>query len=453
MHDALPGIVEPEQLDAVLRGILLDLPHHARELGIGDVAARAARRHVMVGDAEGEARLGDRHAPLGQLAEGVERALVHVVAVDPEQRLAVLAADDLVGGPQLVDQGLRLVHARKSRRTVPNEWTNIEGACGPMLGCCPASREERMSRRSFSRQPPPVSAIHRARRRGRGRRAACAGRAARARRRRQGRRAASGLRRAVLFRPAGPHRRAAGDRGDQRGRRHQVARRRQDRSGARRRAVDAGGRQRRGREDERRRRRRHRRRLRQRHLPRREPDRRALRPALYRRRRRGRQHRHPRPEEHLPLRPGLRRHRQDRDRQPRHHQRAGRQGREDRDDRARGLGVRRRPRQAPEHATARARLPGAGNHPASDADPRLQQRRAQDQGAEPRPRDSGELLQRIRAARAHHAAAEACGRRASTRCSAAPPRPTSSSRNSPRPRNTSWTAITGSIRRTRRRWR
>ena len=53
----------------------------------------------------------------------------------------------------------------------------------------------------------------------------------------------------------------------------------------------------------------------------------------------------------------------------------------------------------------RARLPGAGDHPASDPDPRLQQRRAQDQGAEPRPRDPGQLLQRIRPARPHHAAA------------------------------------------------
>ena len=114
-------------------------------------------------------------------------------------------------------------------------------------------------------------------------------------------------------------------------------RRRQDRSGARRRAIDAGRRQRRGREDERRRSRRDRRRLCQRHLPCRQPDRRALRPALYRRRRRGRQHREPRPEEHVPVRTGLRRHRQDRDRQSRHHQRSGQQGRQDRDDRARGL--------------------------------------------------------------------------------------------------------------------
>ena len=62
MHDALPGIVQAEQLDAVLRGILLDLAHHPRQLGIGDVAPRAARRHVMVGDAEGQAGLGDRDA-------------------------------------------------------------------------------------------------------------------------------------------------------------------------------------------------------------------------------------------------------------------------------------------------------------------------------------------------------------------------------------------------------
>ena len=50
-------------------------------------------------------------------------------------------------------------------------------------------------------------------------------------------------------------------------------------------------------------------------------------------------------------------------------------------------------------------LPGAGDHPASDAEPRLQQHRAQDQGAEPGHRHSGRLLQRIRPARPHHAAA------------------------------------------------
>src|SRR5712692_349749 len=46
----------------------------------------------------------------------------------------------------------------------------------------------------------------------------------------------------------------------------------------------------------------------------------------------------------------------------------------------------------------------------------------------------------------------ACGRRRSTRCWAARPPPTSSSRNFRKPRATSWTAITGSTRATPRRW-
>ena len=123
-------------------------------------------------------------------------------------------------------------------------------------------------------------------------------------------------------------------------------------------------------------RRRHRRRLRQRHLPRREPDRGALRPALYRRRRRGRRIVTRGLKNTFRFGPGfgviaktaL-------DNLVTINDQAGKAG-EDRDDRARGLGVRRRPREAPERATARARLPGARDHLASDADARLQQRRA-----------------------------------------------------------------------------
>ena len=40
--------------------------------------------------------------------EGVKRAFMHVMPVDPEQRGAVLAARDLVRRPELVDEGLRL---------------------------------------------------------------------------------------------------------------------------------------------------------------------------------------------------------------------------------------------------------------------------------------------------------------------------------------------------------
>ena len=75
------------------------------------------------------------------------------------------------------------------------------------------------------------------------------------------------------------------------------------------------------------------------------------------------------------------------------------------DDRARRFAVRLRSRQIAQRAAAGVGLPGTGDHPASDADPRLQQRRAQDQGAEPGSGHSGGLLQRIRPARPHHAAA------------------------------------------------
>ena len=256
---------------------------------------RAARRHVVVGDAEGQAGFGDRNAPLRQLAEGVERALVHVVAVDPEQRLAVLAADDLVGGPELVDQGLGLAHKSRAECIC---WANINemraevcrfrtlGRNGCLVNFLPSIAAGFCSpRRRASPDLLHAPAVLRA----------------------QGAPVKVGVLHPVsgalsYSGPAGADRRATGDRGDQRRRRHQGAGRRQDRGGARRRAIDAGRRQRRGREDERRRRRGRGRRLRQRHLPCRQPDRRALRPALYRRRRRGRQHRQPRAEEHLPLR-------------------------------------------------------------------------------------------------------------------------------------------------------
>jgi hypothetical protein len=95
----------------VLGSVFLQRAHHARDLGIVDRAPRAARRDIVIGDAEGEARLGEARAARLDLAEGVERSLMHVMAVDPQQRLAVVAPRDLVGRPQLVEQGQRLVHA------------------------------------------------------------------------------------------------------------------------------------------------------------------------------------------------------------------------------------------------------------------------------------------------------------------------------------------------------
>jgi hypothetical protein len=89
----------------MLGGVFFERTHHARDLGIVDDAPRAARRDIMIGDSEGEAWLGDPRAARFELAEGVERSFMHVMAVDPQQRLAVVAPHDLVRRPKLVEQG------------------------------------------------------------------------------------------------------------------------------------------------------------------------------------------------------------------------------------------------------------------------------------------------------------------------------------------------------------
>ena len=110
MHNALARIAQAEQRDAVFRCIGFEVAHHRRDLRVGDRLAAPACRHVMIGNPEGELRLGGRTAARFHLAEGVKRAFVHVVAVDPEQGRGVLAARDLVRGPELVDQGTGLAH-------------------------------------------------------------------------------------------------------------------------------------------------------------------------------------------------------------------------------------------------------------------------------------------------------------------------------------------------------
>ena len=114
VYDALARIAQSEQSDVVVRGVFLEIAHHCCDLGIGNLTVAAPCRHVMVGDAESEPGLRHRAAACLHLAEGVKRAFVHVVPVDPEQRGAVLAAHDLVRRPQFVEQGLRFIHARAS---------------------------------------------------------------------------------------------------------------------------------------------------------------------------------------------------------------------------------------------------------------------------------------------------------------------------------------------------
>ena len=95
--------LSPNKVMCLIGGILVQLADHARDFGIGNRLATAARRHIMIGDAERQFRLRHRGAALGQAAESVERAFMHIVAIDPKQRLAV-ALHDLVPGPELVEQ-------------------------------------------------------------------------------------------------------------------------------------------------------------------------------------------------------------------------------------------------------------------------------------------------------------------------------------------------------------
>jgi branched-chain amino acid transport system substrate-binding protein len=68
--------------------------------------------------------------------------------------------------------------------------------------------------------------------------------------------------------------------------------------------------------------------------------------------------------------------------------------------------VRHRHRQPAGARAAGLRLRGQGSHQARQPDARLQQHRAAHEVGQPRHRDPGQLLQRVRAAGAHHAAAE-----------------------------------------------
>ena len=112
VHDALARIAQGRTELMWLADVLASRSRTiAAIVGIGDGAVAAAGRHVMIGDAEGEAGLGHRASARLHLGEGVERAFMHVVAIDPKQRGAVLAPRDLVRRPQLVDQGLGFAHA------------------------------------------------------------------------------------------------------------------------------------------------------------------------------------------------------------------------------------------------------------------------------------------------------------------------------------------------------
>src|SRR5204863_7188704 len=108
VNDALAWIAEAEDLYAVLDRVALDRIDHGARFGIGDGSDVPGRsRHVMVGRAEGAVRPAQLQPFLGQHLEGPARAVVDVMPVDVEQRLAVIALHDLVTLPDFLEQRAR----------------------------------------------------------------------------------------------------------------------------------------------------------------------------------------------------------------------------------------------------------------------------------------------------------------------------------------------------------
>ena len=111
VHDALARIVEIViAIDIVGGNILrqqIDHVAHFRIGDSGDALFAVARRRIVIRHRDGLARLSDLAAVVRQSAKGVERTLVHEVAVDVQQTLVVAARDDNVAVPDFFEHRLR----------------------------------------------------------------------------------------------------------------------------------------------------------------------------------------------------------------------------------------------------------------------------------------------------------------------------------------------------------
>ena len=68
VHDALARIAQAEKADAIFGSVGLEIGDHRRDRRIGNRAVAGVRRNVVIGDAEGESRLGHRPPAFLQLA-------------------------------------------------------------------------------------------------------------------------------------------------------------------------------------------------------------------------------------------------------------------------------------------------------------------------------------------------------------------------------------------------
>ena len=124
VDDALARVAQVEDGHPVLGRVERDQLDHAARLGIGDRRDVAAcRRHVMVRCSEGALGPAQLETPLGQDLEGMARAVVDQVAVDVEERLPVVALDDLVALPDLLEECLRRRRRRDRHGGLPLRYS------------------------------------------------------------------------------------------------------------------------------------------------------------------------------------------------------------------------------------------------------------------------------------------------------------------------------------------
>ena len=99
MHDALTWVAQAEQRDTILCRIVLKIADHRGDFRIGNALSAAAGRHVVISYGKRELRLGYSASARLHLAEAVERTLVHVMPIDPEQSRAIFPPRDFVRRP------------------------------------------------------------------------------------------------------------------------------------------------------------------------------------------------------------------------------------------------------------------------------------------------------------------------------------------------------------------
>jgi hypothetical protein len=134
MGDALLGIAEIEDADAVAAAPFAHRPQERRAVGVRGVVAPGLGRDGVVLHREGQIGAPDAAVGLGELLEGMRAVqLMEHVPIDVDEVAPIGAARDEMGVPDLVEQGLR--HERgpawRAGRTPTPERLQVKFRFGP----------------------------------------------------------------------------------------------------------------------------------------------------------------------------------------------------------------------------------------------------------------------------------------------------------------------------------